>query len=246
VQPLSGPSSPSIVPPASIHADELLAMELQEKEQQKAARRQERLLRGLGGFPSDDGVVIDVPPRRSRSSRSGIEDPPPRYSSHRGSRHSHGQSPSHALGLPLELAMELGIVELSSRGGGGSNLRHRGMGISDREFAHMGYEELLALGERLGAVKNPGATANQISRLPIHTFYKSTASSSSSSSSGSTQSDAVGASEEKGCAICLETFGDGDRVTTLPCFHAFHSSEIDRWLSQKNVCPICKTSVGDD
>ncbi|KAH3708536.1 hypothetical protein DPMN_067989 [Dreissena polymorpha] len=37
------------------------------------------------------------------------------------------------------------------------------------------------------------------------------------------------------CHICLETYNTGDRLKTLPCFHDFHSSCIDQWLSVRNT-----------
>ncbi|KAJ5076766.1 target of erk kinase mpk-1 [Anaeramoeba ignava] len=43
------------------------------------------------------------------------------------------------------------------------------------------------------------------------------------------------------CCICLEKFNEGDNITTLPCFHIFHSSCIQTWLNMNKVCPLCKT-----
>jgi len=55
------------------------------------------------------------------------------------------------------------------------------------------------------------------------------------------------AREEK-CIICLEQFGDGDRLRVLPCGHLFHMGCIDKWLSGSfshhecftSGCPTCK------
>eukprot|EP00808_Paulinella_micropora_P011521 g25184.t1 len=49
--------------------------------------------------------------------------------------------------------------------------------------------------------------------------------------------------KEVECSFCLENFEDGDSVKTLPCFHYFHSDEIDQWLYDHTDCPLCKTSV---
>lgn len=50
--------------------------------------------------------------------------------------------------------------------------------------------------------------------------------------------------EQKRCQICLEDFGDGDDVKTLPCLHIYHQKCIERWLNTDNSCPVCKTPIG--
>ncbi|KAH3708535.1 uncharacterized protein LOC127858229 [Dreissena polymorpha] len=45
------------------------------------------------------------------------------------------------------------------------------------------------------------------------------------------------------CHICLETYSTGDTLKTLPCFHDFHSSCIDQWLSSEVSCPTCRFEV---
>lgn len=47
------------------------------------------------------------------------------------------------------------------------------------------------------------------------------------------------------CNICLSEFQPGDEVRTLPCFHFFHKSEIDQWLSRNNSCPLCKRPIDE-
>lgn len=77
----------------------------------------------------------------------------------------------------------------------------------------------------------------------------------SSSSSSSGNGNGNGASEEDNrefmrgaeddvCAICLETYEEGDSLTGLPCRHSFHTHCIGPWLSGKSVlCPMCKTEA---
>jgi len=45
------------------------------------------------------------------------------------------------------------------------------------------------------------------------------------------------------CSFCLSEFVEGEKVKTLPCFHIFHQTEIDKWLLEHTECPLCKTSV---
>lgn len=47
------------------------------------------------------------------------------------------------------------------------------------------------------------------------------------------------------CAVCMESFIDGEAVRTLPCLHRYHVPCIDRWLADSRHCPICKHAVSD-
>lgn len=50
--------------------------------------------------------------------------------------------------------------------------------------------------------------------------------------------------EQTNCLICLEDFGDGDDVMTLPCLHIYHKKCVEQWLGRDNSCPVCKTPIG--
>ena len=39
-----------------------------------------------------------------------------------------------------------------------------------------------------------------------------------------------GASTSTECALCLETYGDGEQMRLLPCGHVYHAACIDKWL----------------
>ena len=42
------------------------------------------------------------------------------------------------------------------------------------------------------------------------------------------------------CIICLSEFQVGEKESTLPCLHIFHSACIETWINNKQWCPICK------
>ncbi|KAI9121915.1 hypothetical protein K1719_006604 [Acacia pycnantha] len=105
--------------------------------------------------------------------------------------------------------------------------QHRDMRM---DIDNMSYEELLALGERIGHVST-GLSEDLVSKCMTETIYCS-----------SEQSQ-----EEGTCVICLEEYKDMDDVGTLKtCRHDYHVSCIRKWLSMKNKCPICKAPALPD
>ncbi|KAJ6720286.1 RING/U-BOX SUPERFAMILY PROTEIN [Salix viminalis] len=94
----------------------------------------------------------------------------------------------------------------------------------------MSYEELIALGERIGSV-NTGLPEDVFSKCLMETTCRS--------------SDK--AQEETSCAICLEEYRSMDKVGTIQnCGHVYHVDCIKKWLSMKNMCPICKAPAVPD
>jgi hypothetical protein len=46
------------------------------------------------------------------------------------------------------------------------------------------------------------------------------------------------------CAICIEEYGEGDKLRQLPCQHEFHTECILPWLTERHSsCPLCKHDV---
>ncbi|KAL6861443.1 hypothetical protein ACP4OV_017143 [Aristida adscensionis] len=45
------------------------------------------------------------------------------------------------------------------------------------------------------------------------------------------------------CPICMDTFGRGDILITLPCKHEYHARCITKWLKTNKTCPVCKYEV---
>lgn len=54
----------------------------------------------------------------------------------------------------------------------------------------------------------------------------------------------VGDAEEP-CPICREVMKARESVRRLPCFHVFHQSCIDKWLTMKGTCPLDNCNVAD-
>ncbi|KAI5665313.1 hypothetical protein M9H77_24636 [Catharanthus roseus] len=102
--------------------------------------------------------------------------------------------------------------------------QHREMRL---DIDNMTYEDLLALGERIGSV-NTGLSEDSISKCLTESLYCS--------------SDQL--QEEGSCVICLEEYKFMDDVGTIKsCGHDFHVGCIRKWLSIKNSCPICKSAA---
>jgi len=46
------------------------------------------------------------------------------------------------------------------------------------------------------------------------------------------------------CAVCLEHYVAGDLVKRLPrCEHEFHATCLEKWLSRRGQCPLCRVPV---
>ncbi|XP_074279254.1 putative E3 ubiquitin-protein ligase RHG1A [Silene latifolia] len=102
--------------------------------------------------------------------------------------------------------------------------QHRDMRL---DVDNMSYEELLALEERIGNVCT-GLTEETIVKCLKERKHVQTSSNDQT--------------EAEPCCVCQETYKEGEYIGTLDCGHDFHKDCIKQWLSQKNLCPICKTT----
>ncbi|KAI4341931.1 hypothetical protein MLD38_026600 [Melastoma candidum] len=92
------------------------------------------------------------------------------------------------------------------------------------DIDNMSYEDLLALGERIGSVST-GLSEDAIRKCLIEYLYYSYNRSQ----------------DDSRCVICLEDYENKGRMGRLKaCGHDYHASCVRTWLSMKNLCPICK------
>lgn len=43
------------------------------------------------------------------------------------------------------------------------------------------------------------------------------------------------------CVICQDDFAELDVLKLLTCGHYYHSRCVDKWLKDKQKCPLCKS-----
>ena len=84
------------------------------------------------------------------------------------------------------------------------------------------YEELLALQERIGSVRNGLSPARR---------------------SHVVRSTAEASAELSACAICQHDIAAGEEIATLPCGHTFHCECVDDWLRISKACPTCRRRI---
>ncbi|KAF3453039.1 hypothetical protein FNV43_RR03472 [Rhamnella rubrinervis] len=107
-----------------------------------------------------------------------------------------------------------------------NEMRNHNYGDMWPDVDRMSYEELLALGDRIGYV------STGLSEEVAHTSLK--------------HSKYFLLAEENApkyfCSICQEDYVEEDELGTLDCGHSFHIACIKQWLGYKNICPICKST----
>lgn len=113
------------------------------------------------------------------------------------------------------------------------------VGAPSPNVDNMSYEELLALGERIGSVQQVALSQAEVDLLPTRRIPDDIA------VPGRHSDD-----DARRCAVCQEDYVAGEVVRTLPCLHAFHTNCIDRWLTGQTAgaraCPVCHVKVNFD
>lgn len=119
-----------------------------------------------------------------------------------------------------------------------TNLFLSGLGFRDQhrdmrlDIDNMSYEELLALGDKMGTVST-GLTEEQLLTSVKRNFYIH-----------APPNKGIGCgSDDFKCSICQEEYAGGDERGTLHCDHHYHLVCIQQWLRLKNWCPICKANA---
>ncbi|KAF9616248.1 hypothetical protein IFM89_029024 [Coptis chinensis] len=121
-----------------------------------------------------------------------------------------------------------------------TNLFLSGLGFRDQhrdmrlDIDNMSYEELLALGEKMGTVST-GLTEEKFSNCLKRSFYMPAPPNFRIRTGG----------DDAKCSVCQEEYAEGDEMGNLRCDHHYHLVCINQWLRLKNWCPICKAQAAD-
>jgi hypothetical protein len=91
--------------------------------------------------------------------------------------------------------------------------------------------------------KKKGLTKAQLNQLPVDAYKgkpKSRPVSKTKSSQKNSKDCGSEFSSNDTCPICIGDYKIGEKMKTLPCMHRFHNDCVDKWLSMKSDCPVCK------
>lgn len=88
-------------------------------------------------------------------------------------------------------------------------------------------------GESTEVVNKEGLPENIISGLPTQKYSRKTW----------WWSKKTFVPDRKECSICIADYEKGDKITILPCKHAFHKDCIANWLKENKVCCECQAEV---
>ncbi|KAH1218383.1 putative E3 ubiquitin-protein ligase ZFP1 [Glycine max] len=110
---------------------------------------------------------------------------------------------------------------------------HRDMRL---DIEDMSYEDLIALGERIGNV-NTGLSEETITtQLKTKTYL-------TGATSINMEEEVCDDQGTFSCIICQDEFKNQEKIGVLQCEHEYHADCLRTWLVVKNVCPICKSEA---
>ncbi|KAK4714704.1 hypothetical protein R3W88_020611 [Solanum pinnatisectum] len=120
--------------------------------------------------------------------------------------------------------------------------RFRGVGVVDQhrdmrlDVDRMTYEELLALGERIGNVTIGLSEDIIVANLKTRIFL-------STETPSPLENVASDQDQKTVCVICQTDYKDGEKIGILNCGHEYHEECVKKWLGVKNSCAICKSAA---
>jgi uncharacterized protein with GYD domain len=98
----------------------------------------------------------------------------------------------------------------------------------------------------------PGLSSNTMNAMPVFPFEAKAAPSAEATAATPAPATAADSTDEKKadeetddtCAICMETYADGDSLRQMvPCKHRFHVMCADTWLTRSTQCPVCRADL---
>ncbi|KAL1299574.1 hypothetical protein HN51_044123 [Arachis hypogaea] len=110
---------------------------------------------------------------------------------------------------------------------------HRDMRM---DIEDMSYEDLLALGERIGNVSTGLSEETIAAQLKTKSYFKPISATNSDEA-------ALDDCEADSCIICQDEYKNKEKIGVLRCEHEYHADCLRKWLIVKNVCPICKSEA---
>ncbi|CAL8470856.1 g10398 [Coccomyxa elongata] len=165
--------------------------------------------------------------------------------------HQYAQRLSHSTGgSGLETVLRLmrspqGFALLFA--GHGMNMANLSLTLMDRDFNEADYDALLQLDTEVTQSRSQISDATlRTLQTHVHKCGKAADPEGNSCKPGKDTLKLHAEATTMECSVCLEVYGEGTRVTTLPCQHSFHADCIEPWLRLQGIsatCPLCKRIV---
>ncbi|KAL7219315.1 hypothetical protein ACSBR2_012398 [Camellia fascicularis] len=117
-------------------------------------------------------------------------------------------------------------------------------GVADSDVSNMrlegeedmSYEELLDLEEQMGHINTGLSEETIIRNLKVRTHISSVRQLNLNKVPSLDQEPEI-------CAICQGEYENYDTIGSLGCRHDYHAVCIKKWLQEKNICPLCKSTA---